>query len=497
MTARRPSVLVVGGGIAGLATAYALRADADVTVLEASPWFGGKIRTAALPDPAAPGGSWPVDTGPDALLIRAPGVRALLTELGLVPDVVGPAIRGSYLWLDGVLRPMPAGSLFGVPDRLFPLLRDRLVGPWGMVRAGADLVLPRRRLPADPTLAQLLRYRFGPAVFDRMIEPMLGGVHAGRAARLSAASAVPEVMRLVDGKRSVFLALRAAEKRRTVTAAAGAPSAGAPGAGTGAPADGLPAAPLVTLRGGLSQLVDTLLKALADAGVETVSDAPVTNLAREGDGWAVDVLGAEIERMRADHVVLAVPAPVAGALLAGVEGVHPPAVAALLDLEQVSVATATLAFDRDQVPHDLAATGFLVPPAEGRLLVGCSWLTSKWGHLRNETTVLLRCMVGRDGDQAFKDLDDDALVAAVTAELRDAIGVRGEARAAVVQRWDKAMPQYTVGHRDRVAAVDAAVAALPGLHVTGSSYRGVGVASCLTDAAAVAARIRTALEETS
>ncbi|MFN8075171.1 MAG: protoporphyrinogen oxidase [Kineosporiaceae bacterium] len=502
---RRPSVIVAGGGIAGLSTAYALRGRADVTVLEASPRWGGKIHTVGMLDPLEESRAWPVDTGPDSLLIRHPAVRGLVADLGLVPDVVAPAIRGSYLWLDGVLRPMPAGSLFGVPDRLLPLLRNRVVGPWGMLRAAADLVLPRRALPADPSLAQLLRHRFGPAVFDRLIEPMLGGVHAGRATRLSAASTVPEVMRLLDGHRSVFLALRAAERRRASGASA-APSASASpsgaaagpqaGASSASPA-ALPAAPLVTFRAGLSQLVEALLKALADAGAELLPETAAASVTRDGEGWRVAVRAADgltVSR-RADHVVLAVPAPVALPLLEGVDGLDPAVPAALAGIETVSVATVTLAFPRSAVPGELAATGFLVPPGAGRLLVGCSWLTSKWEHLRNDETVLFRCMVGRDGDQVFTDLDDETLVRAVTDELRQAVGARGEPAAALVRRWDGAMPQYTVGHRARLDALGAGLAPLPGLHVTGSSYRGVGVASCIVDGFATAAAIAAPQEQ--
>jgi oxygen-dependent protoporphyrinogen oxidase len=197
-------VVVIGGGISGLTTAYRLRRGEDspaVTVLEAGPRLGGKVATATVAGLA-------VDTGPDSLLVRMPAVGTLLEDLGLSDQVEGPAPSGAYVWTRGALRPLPPASLFGVPEKLLPLLTSGLVTPLGLVRAAADLVLPRRELPADPTIADLLRHRLGGQVFDRLVDPMLGGVHAGRADRLSARSAVPEVMSLLEGARSVYLTMR-------------------------------------------------------------------------------------------------------------------------------------------------------------------------------------------------------------------------------------------------------------------------------------------------
>ena len=450
-------VVVIGGGISGLTTAYRLRhseGSPAVTVLEAGPRLGGKVATATM-------AGLVVDTGPDSLLLRMPAVRTLLDDLGLSDQVEGPAPSGAYVWTRGALRPLPPASLFGVPEKLLPLLTSGLVTPVGLVRAGADLVLPRRELPADPTIADLLRYRLGRQVFDRLVDPMLGGVHAGRADRLSARSAVPEVMSLLEGARSVYLTMRRREKK---------------------PASG-PA--LVSLPGGMARLIAAIVSACTDLGVDLRTDSPVTTVERT-DGGRYAVTLADSTVLEADDVVVTTPAYTAAALLADLA---PDAAEALAAIEYVDVATVMLSYRRDQVARTLDRTGFLVPPVDGRLLVGCSWLTSKWGHLAHDTRVVIRAMVGRDGDTRWTTMSDDELVTAIHAELIEAIGVDAAPAEVHVQRWPAAMPQYTVGHAARLATIDAALAGVPGIHVTGAAYRGVGLAGCISQAARTATAV--------
>jgi len=202
----RPQVVIVGGGISGLATAHFIHDhlgdSVQLTLLEAGSQLGGKVANQQFSGHV-------VDTGPDALLVRVPAMAALLEDLGLGDQLVAPAGLGAHVWSRGQLRRLPTGTLFGVPDRLLPLLKSRLMSPAGLARAAMDLVLPRRQLAtSDPSIADLVSPRLGAQVFDRLVEPLLGGVHAGRAAELSAHSTVPDIEALARKNRSLYLGLR-------------------------------------------------------------------------------------------------------------------------------------------------------------------------------------------------------------------------------------------------------------------------------------------------
>ncbi len=460
---RRRRVCVVGGGISGLATAYNLANGHDpaggpppeVTVLEAAERLGGKILTRSV-------AGHRIDAGPDAILARSPVVERLLTDLGLLEELSRPASRRAYVWARGELRPLPPSSLFGVPETPLPLLRSRVLSPWGALRAGADFVLPRRALPPDPTISQLLRPRFGREVFDQLVEPMLGGVHAGRADALSARSAVPEVYVAARANRSTYLALR---RRETPTSA-----------GLG----------MVTVRGGLERLVGALRAGMP--GVELRTGAEVVRIERSRPGYTLDTRAAGgAERLHADAVVLATPAYTSARLLrplsAGAAG-------ALEAIPYVGVATVLLAYRRSAVGRALDGTGFLVPPREGRLVVGCTWSSVKWQHLVDQDVAVFRCAVGRHGDTRWESLDDETLVERVHEEMVESMGMSAPPEEVVVQRWPAAMPQYTVGHEHRLVALAQALHELPGMHVTGAAFRGVGIAGCVVQAADVAEAVR-------
>jgi oxygen-dependent protoporphyrinogen oxidase len=445
-------VVVVGGGISGLVTAYFLNRQEPesvrVTVVESGDEVGGKISTLSV-------GGFPIDAGPDAILARSPRVVELITDLGLLEDVSRPASRRAYVWTRGQLRPLPPMSLFGVPETPLPLLRSRVLSPWGALRAGADFVLPRRRLPSDPTISELLRPRFGKEVFDQLIDPLLGGVHAGRADRLSARSAVPEVYLAARSNRSTYLAMR---NRETPASR-----------GLG----------MISLRGGLQRLVDALVEAMPR--VRMATGDPAVRLDRDGHSWRLHT--ASGRAVEADSVVLATPARATAELL---DGLSPTAADALRGIPYIGVATVMMTYPRSVIGRPLDGTGFLVPPADGRLIVGATWSTAKWEHLRDEGTAVIRCAVGRHGDTRWESMSDEDLVRAVHDELSETMHLGCPPREAVVRRWPDSMPQYTVGHEHRLVTVARELQDLPGLHVTGAAYRGVGISGCVIQGAGVA-----------
>jgi oxygen-dependent protoporphyrinogen oxidase len=443
-------VVVVGGGITGLATAWYLRqADPDLSValLEASDRLGGKIETT----------EWmgvPLEAGPDTFLARVPAAVDLCHQLGLGEDLVAPATWRAYVWTRGRLRPLPEGHVLGVPGRLGALARSGVVSRPGLARAGLDLVLPRHRFSDDPSVAEVVGARFGREVVDRLVDPMLGGIHAGTTERLSLASVAPAVAEVASRSRSLLLGLRGRVAQP-------------------------PSGPLfLSLRGGLGRMVERLVDRLE--GVDVRCRVEVESLAAgPTGGWRVGGLNAA-------SVVLTVPAFVAAPMLSGI---CPAATPDLEAIRYASVVTVTFAYRPEAVADRLDGSGFLVPAVDGRLMTACTWLTAKWPDRARSGRVLLRASAGRVTDQRALGLDDQTLAACLHRELAEAMGLREEPEDFTVARWPRAFPQYDVGHGARVARMEAALAeAAPGVTVAGAAYHGLGIAACIQQAEAAAAR---------
>lgn len=473
----RREVLVIGGGVSGLAAAYALSKLEDaprVTVLEASDRLGGKIASNDI-------AGLTVDAGPDALLVRDPAVKALLAEIGLADRITAPAARGSFVWTRGRLCTLPPATLFGVPEKLRPLITSGLISWPGLLRAAADFVLPRQRLAADPTVGEMLRRRLGAEVFDKLVDPLLGGIYAGRADVLSARSAVPDVAAILAPARSIYLTMRKREAERK--AKAPAPAQGA------APA--APPAMLINFPGGMMAVVDALAE---HANADIAFNSVVTSIERGRKRWKV--FTADGRKFKADDVVITVPAHAAAALLGPVDGELADALAAI---PYADVANVTFVYPTSAVDPTWKGTGFLVPAVDGRFIVGCTWMDQKWGRSVltpsgtgapvGDDITIIRTSVGRHGDNAWMTLTDLEIATRAHEELVTAMQISGRPLDYKVQRWPAAMPQYTVGHAQRLDVIDARLTQHAGLHITGAGYRGIGVAACLTKSQAVATRI--------
>jgi len=480
-TNARPHVVIVGGGISGLAAAFFLRDEAvRVTVLEGSTRLGGKVSVSEIAGVA-------VDEGAEALLVTRPEGTGLIAEAGLGDQRVAPGTTSSAIWTLGALRPLPRRQFMGVPSDMAELATSGVLSAEGVVRARQDLELPPTARDGDAPVAAYIGARLGEEVVDRLVDPLLGGVYAGRSAELSFDATLPALAAASRQHRSLAEAARS-----LLPPANGAPSAnGAPAAGTRAGGS-----VFTTLTGGLGMLPGYLAKA---SGAEVRTATMARELTPAGRGWRLTVGSAAApEQIDADAVILAVPARPAGRLLADVPGVSA-AVTALGEIGYASMAIVTLAYPRSAFPAPgLAAggwSGYLVPAVDGRAVKAVTFSTVKWPHLAGATAPgaepleIVRCSVGRIGEEALLQRVDGDLVALAAAELAAATGVRGAPAAARVTRWGGALPQYTVGHLDRVARIRATVAARPGLAVCGAAYDGVGIPACVATARAAVRQV--------
>ncbi len=435
-------VAVIGGGIAGLVAARTLTsAGAQVTVLEAGPSLGGQIRT-------VPFAGRQVDVGAEALHRAAPQVGRLIAELGLEHEVVDARPGTAWIWTSRGLRRLPAGVGPGGPTRLGPVLRANVLSPAGLARAALEPLVPRTSVDPDLGVGPYLARRFGPEVRDRLVDPVLGSLHAGDVDRLSLHAAAPHLAAVARTHRSLLLAHRARRNGQAPTFA--------------------------TFRNGLVTLVD----ALVEAPTMTIHrSAPVTAIAAEHGCYRVEVAGRTA--LEVDAVIIAVPAQAAIPLL---EGLAPRAATELAALRATSVATVLAAYPRAAVEGlpAFAGTGLLVPSSEGRSLKAATFLSRKWDHLATPDRFLVRLSAGRAGGPPLDEVGDDQLVERLHDDLAAATGVRSAPALTRVERWPGAMAQLTVGHPTRLGAIRDAIAAHPGVAVAGGPYDGIGLAACIT-----------------
>jgi len=430
-------VAVVGAGIGGLAAAHWLEFNEDagvsVEVFEGSDRVGGKLRLETVGDVT-------LDVGAEAILARRPEGIELAEHVGLDDRRVHPDTMTASIWTRGELRPLPR-TIMGIPTDM-----DEAVAS-GILTAppvGRSVPLPKR----DVSVAEYVRERAGDQVLERLVEPLLCGVYAGHADRLSLAAAGEQLKLLGPDP---------------IATAAQVP-----------PVDGPVFAGLV---GGVGQLPVAVAEQL---GADVHLNAVVRGIERDGARW---VLHTDRGDQRYDAVVVATPAPATARLLADVAS---RAAFALADVTVASVAIVTFVFDDD---IDLTGSGFLVPPVDGTSIKAATFSSSKWGWLAEPGRTVLRASVGRAGDTALLHHDDAAVADAALADLGSALGRLPEPAAWHVQRWGGALPQYDVGHLERLDTIDTELATLTGLEVCGATYRGVGIPAVIASAEAAVQRL--------
>lgn len=449
-------VVVVGGGISGLAAAWFLRCesarpggpDLRVTVLEGSPVVGGKLRVSDV-------GGVPVDEGAESLLLRRVEGTSLVTASGLGPDLVDAATTDASIWSRGRLVPIPAGTLMGVPTDLRALAASGLLTPWELARVPLDAWLPATSIDDDIPVGRFVGGRMGRAVVDRLVEPLLGGVYAGHADLLSLDATLPQLAAHVRRQRSLLAAARAALERKS-------------------PAEG----PVFgSLRGGLGRLPAAVAR---ESGADVRVGSTVRELRRTPEGWALTVGPTKApEQVSADAVVLALPAAPAARLL---RAEVPTAETDLAAVEYASMAIVTLVLPAQAVLP--AGSGFLVPPVDGRIVKAATFTTNKWDWYAGQGAGVhvVRLSVGRLGEEAVLQREDAELAELAWADLVAAVGPLPAPVDTRVTRWGGGLPQYAVGHRASVERVRTAVALQPGLAVCGAAYDGIGIPACVASA---------------
>lgn len=468
--APKARVAIVGGGIAGLAAAVRLQNalgpdnstlvdGPGIVLIEASPRLGGKILTEHFD-------SLLIEGGPDSFLSVKPRGIGLCRELGLESRLQfpRPEHRRTFVLRHGRLHQLPEGLTGLAPTRLWPVLRSGLLSPLGKLRMALDYLLPASNGSGDESLAVFIRRRLGREAYERLVEPLMAGVFAGDGEQLSLAATFPQLRRAEQEHGGLIRGVRSTRR--------------AGGART------LPA--FVTLAGGMGELVEAIRSRLT--GVQIRLGTRVRRIVRKHDG-TYELSSEDGTRLQAQALILSLPAHAAAELVAGLDD---ELAGALLAIPHVSTATVALAFASADVSRPLDGYGYLIPRAENRSVLACTWVSSKFTGRAPAGTLLLRLFIGRASRQSGgvnpAEAPEDELLRLAREELRLTLGIRAAPIHARVYRWPQAMPQYTLGHLDRVGIIERRLAAHRGLYLAGNAYRGLGIPDCIASGEAAADR---------
>jgi oxygen-dependent protoporphyrinogen oxidase len=452
----RLSLVVVGGGVTGLAAAHRATelarergVELDLKLIEARARLGGTIATERAD-------GFLVEAGPDSFLSEKPWALALCRRLGLESELVrtDDRFRTVFVWFRGRLHPLPDGFQLLAPTRLVPFLTSSLFSWRGKLRMALDLVTPRGG-GGDESLGAFVRRRLGREALERVAQPLVAGIYTADPDELSLAATMPRFLDVERRHRSIILGLRRGVR--------GAPEPGTSGARWSL---------FVTFAGGMQTLVRELARRLPDSSV--VLNQRAASVERVGARWRVATVDGA--RFEADRVILAGESHGAARLL---RYVHPTLATLLADIAYAGAATVSLGYRRDDVPHPLDGFGLVVPRTEGKALLAATFSSVKYPGRAPARHVLLRGFVGGALNPDVLGEDDARLVARVRSELQQALGVTAAPVLTRVARWPASMPQYRVGHLARVETIERRVAALPGLRLAGGAYRGVGIADCV------------------
>ncbi|HBG47360.1 MAG TPA: protoporphyrinogen oxidase [Deltaproteobacteria bacterium] len=470
-------VVIIGGGIAGLATAWSLREHQgdcppfEIVLVERNPRFGGNIQTERVD-------GFLVEGGPDCFLSEKPWAMELCKRVGLEDKLLNTndKNRKTFVLSGGKLHVLPEGVILMIPTKILPLATSSLISWPGKIRMAFDLFVPKRKEKGDESLGDFVRRRLGKEALDKIAEPLVAGVHAGDPETMSVRASFPKFVQLEEESGSL---IRGMVRRMASAAAHRKP----------APAGGAPKRKVtmfMTLRDGLTELIDTLstrLKGMKDTVLKTGTAASSVEKAA-GAGYRVNLVGGG--SIEADAVVIAAPAWAASSMISAED---PELAKKLLTIPYVSTATVSIAFKRKDVSHPLDGFGFVVPRIEKRRIMAATWTSVKFAQRAPEDSVLLRCFVGGSKNAELVSLSDGEILKMVREELRDIMGIDAEPVLARVFKWRESMPQYTIGHEERIAWIDERLLGHPGLYLAGSAYHGIGISDSIRYGEVVAKRV--------
>ena len=460
-------IVVVGGGISGLAAAHRLaeRGKTNVTLIEASSRLGGTIQTEYRDD-------FLIERGPDSFISEKPEALDLAKRLGLEPQLIqtNEKYRRSFIVRDGRLRAVPEGFQLLAPSRIWPFLTSDIFSLPAKARIAMDLVLPRKSTNGaqDESLASFVRRRLGQEALERMAQPMVGGIYTADPETLSLRATLPRFLDMERKHRSLILAmLRQGNVQKSGTS-------------------GARYSLFLSFDRGMQVLVDALTQIKAEIRLNTRAES----LKPDNQAWTITTNTGE--QIKADAVCLAVPAYVAAKLL---NDLNSNLAAKLKQIKYASTATINFAYKRSAINHPLEGFGFVVPFIEKRSLIACTFSSVKFSGRAPANHVLLRAFAGGALQPDIFALDESELAAKVETDLRELLGITAKPLFTEVAKWERSMPQYEVGHLDRITEIENEVSKLPGLTLAGNAYRGAGIPDCIRSGEAAAETILQNLEK--
>ena len=458
-------IVIVGGGIAGLAAAYfalekakKIGEELRLTLLDEKDRLGGCILTEKVDD-------FVIEGGPDCFLYEKPWALALCEKLGLGDRILNTnENRRTFILSDGKLHELPEGFMLMVPTSFTPFINSSLISWPGKIRMAMDLFIPKKKSDEEESLAEFVRRRLGDEALEKIAEPLVAGIHAGMPETMGLKSTFPRFLQIEEEYGSLIKGMLARRKMALQWAKKGGPKR----------------TMFLTLKAGLGEWVDCLRGKIGDEVISLKRRVMKVKRTEKGNYQIQLSSGTSLET---DAVILATPAFITAKM---VEEIDPKLSEILLTIPYVSSATVSLAYRRSQIRHPLDGFGFIIPRKEKRKIMASTWTSVKFNYRAPENHVLLRAFIGGANNEQLVSLDDDEMLRIIREELKDIMGVEGDPILTKIYRWEKSMPQYLVGHLEKVARMEERTNLQPGLFLTGCAYKGIGISDSVHDAEIIA-----------